>query len=158
MIRVLVAASLLVTLAACQHAGNEPHRDRRAELPVEHPLNGTWHQDGKGDMTNTVVFNAQPLDRYWQVRAGSYSGEMLDGHDVIDMQFEWDGFNSYWHPEPQHGYTGTVELTYLERRRSGHPGHVNYTEYCTFAVADDGMSVTFGEGCEIFEGTFTKGM
>ncbi len=167
MIRVLVASSLLVTLAACQHAGNEPHRERRAELAVEHPLNGTWHQEAKSSDTeaNTVVFGTQPLDRYWQVRGGSFDGS-LDSGAAADVEFSWDGFNSYWHPEPQHGYSGTVELTYSSRVYYGDRGNRVFgegndqmiTDYCQYAVSDDHRQVTFGEGCVLFTGTFNKGM
>lgn len=167
MIRVLVASSLLVTLAACQHAGNEPHRERRAELAVEHPLNGTWHQAAKSDGAedNTVVFDTQPLDRYWQVRGGSFEGS-LDSGDPAAVDFAWDGFNSYWHPEPQHGYAGTVELTYSTRVYYGDRGNgpfgpeneLRQTDYCNYSVSDDHSQVTFGEGCVLFSGTFNKGM
>lgn len=159
MIRVLVACSLLVTLAACQHAGNEPHRERRAELPVEHPLNGTWEQAGKmeGD-TNTVVFDTVPLDRYWQVRGGSYTGDLEEGStDGVD--FAWDGFNTYWHPEPQHGFEGTVELTYSTRVYFGEDGNgLQQTDYCSYDVSDDMSAVTFSDGCVLFTGTFNKVM
>ncbi len=156
MIRVLLAASLLVTLAACSHVGNEPHRDRRAELSVEHPLNGTWQQAGKADANDvtTVVFGTVPLDRYWQVRGGSYEGSF----GAVD--FAWDGYNNYHHQEPQAGYDGALEVTYNTDLFYDSEDQWNriHTDYCDYSVNDDASQVTFAEGCALLSGTFNKTM
>jgi len=161
MIRVLLAASLTLTLVACSHAGNEPHRDRRAELAVEHPLNGTWQQAGKESSdANTITFDTVPLDRYWQVRGGTYAGDLWRGDGRGEVEFAWDGFNNWHHQEPQHGYAGTAEVTYntdivYDTEDQWHRIH---TDYCSYSVSDDHAQVTFSEGCVLMRGTYTKAM
>lgn len=161
MLRVLLAASLLLPMAACQHVGNEPHRDRRAELAQEHPLNGTWHQAAKSDEENAtiVIFENVALDHYWQVRGGKFDGALENGH-AATTDFSWDAFNVYHHPEQQHGYAGTVEITYntdIYYDDDDRMGRM-HTEYCTFAVSSDETQAIFSEGCGLIRGTFNKVM